>query len=365
MPVFRVEKNKDFTVMSNHHLRNQNISLKAKGLLSQMLSLPPDWDYTLAGLAAINLEGVDAIREAVRELEKAGYITREQKRASGGHFSTNVYVIREVPLLENPITVNPATGKPMAVTPITGPPMTDNPTEISKEGANTERQNTDCINNQSNQIRAGPLEKADRMRLDRDLYRAIVKENIEYDIISQNYRDREEIDELVEIMLDAICSTRPMITVRGQDMPTVFDDPEVEQEVDEILHPEKYENTEITVLVVQPEMEPEVRQISTGLDSLQHEVGGMIEVVYPFDDNVGLIMNEESKLEGLPLNRGLFDDEGRLYDVIAGTFIVAGLTEDNFGSLTPEQLQKYSELYKQPQMFMKLGRDIVLLRLYE
>ena len=220
MPVFRVEKNKDFTVMSNHHLRNQNISLKAKGLLSQMLSLPPDWDYTLAGLAAINLEGVDAIREAVRELEKAGYITREQKRTSGGHFSTNVYVIREVPLLENPITVNPATGNPMAVTPITGPPMTDNPTEISKEGANTERQNTDCINNQSNQIRAGPLEKADRMRLDRDLYRAIVKENIEYDIISQNYRDREEIDELIEIMLDAICSTRPMITVRGQDMPT-------------------------------------------------------------------------------------------------------------------------------------------------
>ena len=139
----------------------------------------------------------------------------------------------------------------------------------------------------------------------------------------------------------------------------VFDDPEVEQEVDEILHPEKYEDKEITVLVVQPEMEPEVRQISTGLEALQHEVGGMIEVVYPFDDNVGLIMNEEGKLEGLPLNRGLFDDEGRLYDIIAGTFIVAGLTEDNFGSLTPEQLQKYSELYKQPQMFMKLGRDIV------
>ena len=140
---------------------------------------------------------------------------------------------------------------------------------------------------------------------------------------------------------------------------TVFDDPEVEQEVDEILHPEKYEDKEITVLVVQPEMEPEVRQIGTGLEALQHEVGGMIEVVYPFDDNVGLIMNEEGKLEGLPLNRGLFDDEGRLYDIIAGTFIVAGLTEDNFGSLTPEQLQKYSELYKQPQMFMKIGRDIV------
>lgn len=140
---------------------------------------------------------------------------------------------------------------------------------------------------------------------------------------------------------------------------TVFEDSDVEQEVDEILHPEKYEDKEITVLVVQPGMEPEVRQISTGLDTLQHEVGGMIEVVYPFEDNVGLIMNEEGKLEGLPLNRGLFDDEGRLYDIIAGSFIVAGLTEENFGSLTPDQIQKYNELYKQPQMFVRIGSEIV------
>lgn len=215
MPVFRVEKTKDFTVMSNHHLRNQNISLKAKGLLSQMLSLPPDWDYTLAGLAAINLEGVDAIREAVKELETAGYITREQQRAQKGRFSTNVYVIRELPLLENPITDNPVTVHPTTVSPISG-----NPIQISKEGVITEEQNTDWINNSSHQIRAGPLEEADRMRLDRELYRRIIQENIEYDIISQNNRDCDEIDELVEIMLDAICSTRPMIVVRGQEMPT-------------------------------------------------------------------------------------------------------------------------------------------------
>lgn len=140
---------------------------------------------------------------------------------------------------------------------------------------------------------------------------------------------------------------------------TVFDDPDVEQEVDEILHPEKYAEQEITVLVVQPGMEPEVRRVSTGLDALQHEIGGMIEVVYPFEDNVGLIMNEEGKLEGLPLNRGLFDDEGRLYDIIAGTFLVTGLTEDSFGSLTAEQLAKYTELYKQPQMFVRMGSEIV------
>lgn len=140
---------------------------------------------------------------------------------------------------------------------------------------------------------------------------------------------------------------------------SVFDDPDLEQEVDEILHPEKCEDKDITVLIVEPGMEPEVRQISTGLEALQEQVGGMIEVVYPFDDQVVPIMNEEGKLDGLPLNRGLFDDEGRLYDIIAGTFIVTGLTEDNFGSLTPEQLQKYSELYKQPQMFVKMGKDIV------
>lgn len=79
MAVFRVERNKGYTVMSNHHLRNKDLTLKAKGLLSQMLSLPEDWDYTLAGLSYINRESIDAIRTAVWELEKAGYITRRQE----------------------------------------------------------------------------------------------------------------------------------------------------------------------------------------------------------------------------------------------------------------------------------------------
>ena len=84
MSVFRVEKNKGYTVMSNHHLRNHALSLKAKGLLSQMLSLPEDWDYTLQGLAQINKESIDAIREAVRELERAGYIKRSRERDERG-----------------------------------------------------------------------------------------------------------------------------------------------------------------------------------------------------------------------------------------------------------------------------------------
>ena len=87
MAVFRVERTRDYTVMSNHHLRDKNLSLKAKGLLSQMLSLPEDWDYTLAGLSRINRESKDAIRSAVNELEKAGYVQRRQTTDASGKFS--------------------------------------------------------------------------------------------------------------------------------------------------------------------------------------------------------------------------------------------------------------------------------------
>ena len=97
MSVFRVEKNKGYTVMSNHHLRNHTLSLKAKGLLSQMLSLPDDWDYTLQGLAQINKESIDAIREAVRELERAGYIKRSRERDERGCLRGTVYTIYEQP----------------------------------------------------------------------------------------------------------------------------------------------------------------------------------------------------------------------------------------------------------------------------
>ena len=99
MAVFRVEKNKGYTVMSNHHLRNKALSLKAKGLLSQMLSLPEDWDYTLKGLSLINRESIDAIRTAVWELERAGYIKREQGRDAKGKMADMVYTIYEQPVL--------------------------------------------------------------------------------------------------------------------------------------------------------------------------------------------------------------------------------------------------------------------------
>ena len=121
MAVFRVEKNSGYTVMSNHHLRNRALSLKAKGLLSQMLSLPEDWDYTLQGLARINRESIDAIRQAIRELEQAGYIQRSRERDEKGRLRGADYVIFELPqpipasvspTLENPTLENPTQENP-------------------------------------------------------------------------------------------------------------------------------------------------------------------------------------------------------------------------------------------------------------
>ena len=127
MPVFRVEKNKGYTVMSNHHLRNHTLSLKAKGLLSQMLSLPDDWDYTLQGLAQINKESIDAIREAVRELERAGYIERSRERDERGCLRGTVYTIYEQPHTE-PTSEEPAQALPTLDNPTLEKPMLDKPT---------------------------------------------------------------------------------------------------------------------------------------------------------------------------------------------------------------------------------------------
>lgn len=115
----------------------------------------------------------------------------------------------------------------------------------------------------------------------------------------------------------------------------------------------------ITVLMVNPGERPYEMQVGTELEDLQAVVGGSIEVAYPFEDNVGLIMNEEGKLEGLPLNRALRDDQGEVYDIVAGPFMVVGLTEDSFGSLSKEQLSKFSDMFQQPEGFIKMGKSIM------
>ncbi len=119
------------------------------------------------------------------------------------------------------------------------------------------------------------------------------------------------------------------------------------------------QENKITVLVVEPERAPYVKTIDCGLKSLQAEVGGYIEVVYPFEDLVGLILDEEGKLCGKPLNRALRSEDGEIYDILAGTFLVAGLTEDNFGSLSDELIQKYTEHFKNPEMFFRVSGKIM------
>ena len=103
MSVFRIERNKNYTVMSNYHLRDTTISLKSKGLLSMMLSLPDEWNYTTRGLAKICKEGVDAIGGALRELEKAGYIVRRVVRNERGRICDMEYTIYEQPHPRQPV----------------------------------------------------------------------------------------------------------------------------------------------------------------------------------------------------------------------------------------------------------------------
>ena len=199
MAVFRVEKNKGYTVMSNHHLRNKELSLKAKGLLSQMLSLPEDWDYTLAGLSLINRESIDAIRTAVWELEKAGYITRRQGRDEKGKMTAIEYTIYEQPqppALDCPVLENPTADKPILENPTPDNPTSENPTQLNKEIQKTnlpkkEKLNTDISSTHSIPFRSlnpSPLEDAaqppERKRKEAtDAYRVyeeIIKDNIEY-----------------------------------------------------------------------------------------------------------------------------------------------------------------------------------------
>ena len=239
MAVFRVERNTGYTVMSNHHLRNKELSLKAKGLLSQMLSLPEDWDYTLAGLSYINRESIDAIRTAVWELEKAGYITRRQGRDEKGKMTAIEYTIYEQPQppgLDYPVLENPTADKPILENPIPDNPTLENPTQLNKELLKTnlpkkEKLNTDISSTHSIPFRSlnpSPLEDAaqppERKRKEAtDAYRVyeeIIKDNIEYEhFIKHTDFEKERLDEIVSLILETVCTSRKTIRIAGDDYP--------------------------------------------------------------------------------------------------------------------------------------------------
>ena len=234
MAVFRIEKTRDYTVMANHHLRNTKLSLKAKGLLSLMLSLPEDWDYTTKGLAKICKDGVDSICSTVNELEEHGYVIRERIRNAKGQLTDIQYTILEQPKpsqpgqgkpkQENPVLGNPVLGSPEQEEPEQGNPAQLNTKKSSNQGLNTDLSNTEV----SNPIQSNPyedeLQAADGMGTDtrssREIYREIILENIEYrHLVQNNQIDRERLDELVELIVDTVCSARKTIRIAGDDYP--------------------------------------------------------------------------------------------------------------------------------------------------
>ena len=229
MSVFRVEKNKGYTVMSNHHLRNHTLSLKAKGLLSQMLSLPDDWDYTLQGLAQINKESIDAIREAVRELERAGYIKRSRERDERGCLRGTVYTIYEQPHAEptpeKPMQALPTLDNPTLEKPMLDKPTLENPMQLITKGRHKEKRKkyqsiTDSIPFPSG-FPETPVQKRTEAKESFERYRNLILENIDYDVLASDpHVDRELLDEIVDLVQETVCSTRSRIRVAGNDYPT-------------------------------------------------------------------------------------------------------------------------------------------------
>ena len=227
MAVFRVEKTKDFTIMSNHHLRNTELSLKAKGLLSLMLSLPEDWDYTTKGLAHICKDGVDSITTALKELERHGYLTRQRLRYDNGQLGDIEYTIHEQPVsTENtglsPKRENPRQVKPEQAKPKQAEPEQENPAQLNTNPLKTKKSKKDKSITYPSIYPAEPevanrTDGMDRIELI-EAYREIIKENIEYDLLVLRY-GRERLDEALELMLEVILSKRPYIRIAGDDFP--------------------------------------------------------------------------------------------------------------------------------------------------
>ncbi|MEI3146762.1 MAG: DUF6017 domain-containing protein [Merdibacter sp.] len=227
MAVFRIERTRDYTVMSNHHLRDKALSLKSKGLLSMMLSLPEDWNYTTRGLAKICKEGVDAIGGALRELEAAGYIVRHQMRDRQGRICDTEYVIYEQPQPKAPDTPQPDTASPDTENPYLADPDTEKPAELNIEKSKTQKSNTQGSSTDSIPFRgiaaARPPERKGRDAMSMEEmqdYRELILENIEYDHLCREFETyREDLDEIVELIVETVCARRKTTRIAGADFP--------------------------------------------------------------------------------------------------------------------------------------------------
>lgn len=264
--VFRVEKNKNYTTISNHHLQDRNLSLKAKGLLTLILSLPPDWDMTLKGLVSLSGDGVDSVRSGIQELEKAGYLRRSRSRNNLGQLLCTEYTIYEHAVTENVaseteiddnlniiyseeshigksnVDKNSHIGK-SDVDKNTTENLDDSQIGFSNVGkSNIGKSNTiKYLNNKdtyninnypyqstySSKLYREPkensideMEEAQTLYEERKAYEEIIKQNISYDLLTeQKETSRDFLDLCIQIMVDAVTSNKPYIKIKGQDIP--------------------------------------------------------------------------------------------------------------------------------------------------
>lgn len=253
--VFRVEKNKNYTTISNHHLQDRNLSLKAKGLLTLILSLPPDWDMTLKGLVSLSGDGVDSVRSGIQELEKAGYLRRSRSRNNLGQLLCTEYTIYEHAVTENVASeteiddnLNIIYSEESHIGKSDVDKNTTEKIENSQIGfsnigkpyigkSNTikylNNKDTNNINNYpyqstySSKLCREPkensideMEKAQTLYEERKAYEEIIKQNIAYDLLSEQKEiSRDFLDLCIQVMVDAVTSNKPYIKIKGQDIP--------------------------------------------------------------------------------------------------------------------------------------------------
>ncbi len=232
MAVCRIEKNKNYTTMSNYHLRDRNLSNKARGLLSTMLSLPDDWDYTTRGLASICKDGVDSITAQLKELETCGYLVRRRRRDERGRMCDVEYIIYEEPQIskasDTPDTTFPDTDLPHTENPYMDSPYPENAAQLNIDKLNTKKQNTDLTNiaslpsDESREAKGNEAEPDTRgERFNADEYRELIKDNIDYDVLAADMPyDTDRLDEVVELIVETVCTSKEYIRVSGADFPT-------------------------------------------------------------------------------------------------------------------------------------------------
>lgn len=211
---FRIEKKSNFTVVSNDILMNNFMSMKATCLLMKMLGKPDNWDYTINGMRTFCTEGRDAIRSALKELEKFGYLERRKVRDSRGRYTDIEYII-----YEEPISRSPRSAYPESENPSLDKPSSENPPVINKE-INKKRNNQELTQASIDSVPSGASREGSEGSEDEEIWREIITENLESDIVrNEGGYDPGIVDDIVELMVDTVCSTRQRIRVGKEDKP--------------------------------------------------------------------------------------------------------------------------------------------------